>query len=199
MAGFQTFERDLRVATAGLEPKAISARLAQFARAELARVIANGEGSKSYDKYVNGRKGAIEESVTPPGPILYIFSHWEQVIVFALAELVKRSPKRSGRYIRSFVVTVNGAPVTNFSGIDTDATIQVWNRQPYSRKIEIGAMAMSVPPHHFDSTTAALRRKFAGGGFKFTTRFINVPGAYSVRSKGGKAITHPAIIMSMAD
>src|SRR6185369_10254520 len=97
MAGMEFFERDLRLATAGLEPDAINAALAKFARAELAKTIAGG-APQQYEKFVNGRAGAVEESVKAPGPIVYVFTNWSLVINAALQELQKRSPRRSGRY-----------------------------------------------------------------------------------------------------
>jgi hypothetical protein len=51
--GFEFFERDLRVATAGLEPEAINRAVAAFARQELQRVIADGSASPDYQRYVN--------------------------------------------------------------------------------------------------------------------------------------------------
>src|SRR4051794_12782640 len=95
---FQTFARDLQLATAGLEPAAIAAQLARFARSELAGAIQRGEASRIYAKFVNGRAGAPEESVIPPGPILYVFSQWGPVLEYALKYLEGRSPKKSGKY-----------------------------------------------------------------------------------------------------
>src|SRR3954464_13170980 len=113
-----TFARDLQLATAGLEPQAITAQLARFARAELAGAIQRGEASPNYARFVNGRAGAPEESVIPPGPILYVFSTWGDVIPWALADLEKRSPRKSGRYQLSHIVMVGGRVVPDPGTID---------------------------------------------------------------------------------
>src|SRR4029077_11865701 len=108
MARLQTFEKDLTLATAAIAPQNVARTLAEFAKAQLAEVIASGEGSPVYDRYVNGVLGAPESAVVPPGPILYDFIWWQEIIAYALQHLVERSPERSGRYKRSWFVMVDG-------------------------------------------------------------------------------------------
>jgi len=183
MARFETFDRDIRLATAGLSDDDISREVAIFARTSVAELIRTGEASSNYARFVNGQEGAPEEafdvrSRAMPGPILYEFSWWQEVITDGLAELVKRSPRRSGRYAQSFVVLANQQPVTSYHDIPGNAEVIIFNAQPYTRKIEVGAMTMSVAPHHFDSANAALRRKYgAQGPFSIMTRFLTIrPG-----------------------
>src|SRR5215217_2923424 len=111
------FERDLRAATAALEPKALSKQLAEFARSELKTAIASGAASPSYETIVNGRSGASESSVVAPGPIIYAFSSWPAVIRFALRAIEQRAPRREGRYIASAIVMVNGSVAGNYESI----------------------------------------------------------------------------------
>lgn len=180
MARFETFDRDILVATSGLNDEEISREVALFAKTSLAELIQSGEASSNYTRFVNGREGAPEEafnarSSAMPGPILYEFAWWHEVITDALAELMKRSPKRSGRYQRSFIVLANQVPVTSYNDIAGNAEVIIFNAQPYTRKIEVGAMSMSVPPHHFDGANAALRRKYGTkGSFSIMTRFLNI-------------------------
>lgn len=212
MGGFDTFARDIKVATAGLSQEAISAELAIFAKSELASAIQSGEGTPQYARYVNGREGAVEEMVRAPGPILYDFLRWDEVIEFALIELVKRSPKRTGRYARSFVVASGGKVVTSWDQLTADAEVVIFNAQPYTRKIEIGVMHTSLPPYHFDQVTALLRRKWnVNSGFSFISRFVNIkPGLhplvpYILKRSGGRGrdrqpgspLSYPAIVMNM--
>jgi hypothetical protein len=49
--------------TADLEPAAISAKLARFAREALGEAIESGDASAAYTRFVNGVEGAAEESV----------------------------------------------------------------------------------------------------------------------------------------
>ncbi|HTM78590.1 MAG TPA: hypothetical protein VL133_13295 [Devosia sp.] len=176
MAKFETFDRDIRLATEAVSAEATSAELAAFAKSELARVIKTGEGNANYTRFVDGIEGAPEESVEAPGPILYQFSWWEEIIVAALAELEKRSPRSSGRYASSFVVLASQQVVTGFDDISGGAEVIIFNAQPYTRKVEVpNAMQMSVPPRHFDMATRALVRKFgANGSFRFQTQFLNI-------------------------
>lgn len=173
MARFETFDRDIKLATAGIEPDAINAMLAKFAHAELAAVIASGEGTPDYDRFVNGQAGLPEEQVQAPGPILYVFSWWKDIITAALDELQKRSPRVSGRFAGSFIVLADQKPVTNFDAIPAGAEIIITNFQPYVRKIEVGAMKMSVPPRVFDTARTAINRRF-GNSFRIESTFLNI-------------------------
>lgn len=164
---FETFERDLRLATAGLQPAEIDKKLAAFARSELAAVIASGEGSKNYDRFVNGRQGAAEESVKAPGPILYVFNWWVDILNAAFEELGKRAPRRSGRYSGSFIVISKGKLVTDYASLAGDAEAIVTNFQPYVRKIE--ARDKKV----FAGARLALSRRF-GNSYRVETRFVSI-------------------------
>ena len=187
MARFETFDRDILLATVGLTDEAISHEVALFAKTSLAELIGTGEASSNYTRFVNGQQGAPEESFNvrsnaSPGPILYEFAWWQELITDALAELVKRSPKRSGRYARSFIVLANQVPVTNYQTIDGAAEVIIFNAQPYTRKIEVGAMTMTVPPHHFDAANASLRRKYGTtGSFSIMTRFLSIGSGIDAR------------------
>lgn len=164
---FETFERDLRLATAGLQPAEINKKLAAFARSELAAVIASGEGSKNYDRFVNGREGAPEESVQTPGPILYTFNWWVDIINAAFEELERRSPRKSGRYAGSFIAISNGRVITDYAGLPGSAEVIITNFQPYVRKIE--ARDKKV----FAGAKLALSRRF-GNSYRVEIRFVSI-------------------------
>lgn len=207
MAGFETFERDLRFATKGLQPEAINRELAKFAKTELRRVIASGQASTTYERYVNHVKGALEESVKAPGPILYEFVNWPLVIRAALAELQRRSPRRSGRYAGGFIVLANGAAAPDYSRIPIDAEVVVFNARPYTRKIEIGAN--KTGKRHVDGAKSAMARRFRDA-FKFETRFLNVASGihpevpYRLKNSQGRRkdrqagglLTYPSIVIN---
>lgn len=205
-AGFDLFDRDLKLATAGLEPEQINRALATFARQELAKVIAAG-ASPQYDKFVNGRQGAAEESVIVPGPIVYVFTNWPLVINTALAELKKRSPRRTGRYQNSFVVVVGGRTVvTDYSKLRPDAEVIIFNMQPYTRKTETGYNGPGK--RHFDLSKSALNSRFKGA-FEFEMKYVDVPGGIASgvpyllkrttkRRAAGTPLTYPALIINAA-
>jgi hypothetical protein len=176
MASFATFDRDVKLATAALDPKEINAQLAMLARTELATAIQSGEGSPIYTRYVDGTEGASEDSVEAPGPILYVFSWWRPIVEFALADLIKRSPRRTGRFASSFIVICRDKVVTDYNTLTADDEVIITNYQPYVRKVQVGAMSMSVPPEIFDATRSAVVKQFGSGknGFGFSVQFLSI-------------------------
>ncbi len=207
MARFETFERDLLFATAGISHEAISGELARFAKAELARAISSGEGSALYDRFVNSREGLPEEAVEAPGPILYVFNWWGPVIIAALAELQKRSPRRSGRFASSFIVISGGQIAADFNAIPSAAEVIITNFQPYIRKVEGGLLGVKRR-RVFDGTKNAMARRF-GNSYRFETRFLNIGGGVHpmipyVLKRGsrrkdrqaGMPISYPSIVIN---
>lgn len=172
--------RDVELATAGIAPGAVNAALAQFARQELAASIMNGDGSPIYDRYVNGVEGADENTVVAPGPIVYVFHWWTEVIEFALKTLVERSPVKTGRYRRSWFVFVNGSRVQDYTKIPIGSQVFITNDQPYSRKIDTGFMKMSVPPFVVDDARKIVMGRF-GNLVTAQRRMIRLPNPYILK------------------
>ncbi len=211
MARFDTFDRQISLATADIAPDRISAELAKFARQQLAEAIQSGAATPVYDLFVNGRRGVSEESVQAPGPILYEFSWWRVVVRYALDALAKHSPRQSGRYASSFLVIVGGKVVANFEDVPPSAEVIITNAQPYVRKVQVGAMQMSVPARMFDKAKTDLVRRYGTQAFSFQTQFLDLgAGLHPLipyrlkRNQGrrkdrqaGMPITYPAIVMNM--
>lgn len=172
MARLETFDRDLKLALADLAPDRINAALARFAREELAETIRSGEGSPNYRRYVNRVEGAPETAVRAPGPILYEFVWWAPVILFALAELQKRSPRKSGRFASSFIVIVGGKILTDFSDIPAEGEVVITNFQPYVRKAEAGLLGVARR-RLFDGTKRLLNSRY-GEIVKAETAFLSI-------------------------
>lgn len=204
MPGLEFFDREIKLATQGLEPDQINAALAKFARRELARAISEG-ASPQYDRFVNGREGAPEESVRAPGPITYVFTNWPLVINAAIEELKKRTPRKSGRYQGSFIVIVGGQIVTDYASIKAGAEAIIVNFQPYTRKLDAGRAAGR---RHFLGAYQALRRRF-GDVFSVKNVYLNIQGGvhpmipYVLKHGGrrkdrqaGMPITYPAIVIN---
>lgn len=214
MARFETFYEDVILATADLAPEAIEKELAKFARAGLAEAIASGEGSPIYEKFINGRAGAEEETVVAPGPIVYEFSWWPEIIDFALEFLRKRSPRKSGEFQNAWFVMVNGTRVSDWEDVPINAIVTITNDRPYARKIEVGHMKMSVPHGVAEAGRLAVRRQY-GSIVDVRKTLMTLPGGYILKghfTKGvrefsrtvlrrdvmaGEAVTYPALVMSM--
>ncbi|GEM_PF-1510303 len=201
--GFEYFARDLKVATAGLEPDEINRETAKFAKKELHRVIAAGQASAQYKRYVNAVHGALEESFQAPGAIVYEFANWPLIVNAVIAELRARSPRRSGEFAATFLVIANGRQVTNYRTIRAADEVIITNAQPYVRKLEAGKRAGRR--RIFESTKNAMSRRLANV-FSFQMRFLEFGSGihplmpYILRGGGrrkdrqaGKPITYPAI------
>lgn len=208
-------DRDVSLATAGIAPENIARELAAFARAELKRVIAGGEASTNYQTFVNGTEGASEDSVRPPGPILYRFSYWQPVIRFALQELQRRSPVRSGRYQATHVVMLGSQVVAPDVDIAAGEEVRIINTVPYARKIEVGHMKMSVPDGVYQDVLRKVQSQFRGM-IKVQFQMVMIPNGYVLKgvfkrgykpgarrklakdTQAGAQMTYPALVMKMA-
>lgn len=218
MATFESFEQEIRMATAGISPEAINRALADFARAELRKAQSAG-ASRVYQLYVNGRPAASEYEVTAPGPIVYQFSLWGEIINYAISELQRRSPVRSGRFRNSFLVLVDGEAVQATNDVAATSEVIITNFQPYIRKAESGLLGTKRFAI-FDGTKRALARKFGNEGRKmsatvgdylFETKWLSIAAGvhpeipYILKHSQGRRkdrqsgmpITYPAVVMSM--
>lgn len=213
-SSLETYGRNIKLVTADLNPQALAAALAKFAREELQAAIASGEASKNYEVFVNGRRGVSEDSVVPPGPILYVFGYWTEIIQAALDELRRRVPTKSGRYAGSFVVLADGKRAQNFADISSQSEVVIFNAQPYTRKMEVGANKTGAK--HFDGASRAIKRQFKGtvtcetqylaiagglaGGVPYVLRGSSAAShARRVRRdrRPGQPITYPALVMNL--
>lgn len=216
MARLPSISRQLTLATADIAPENVAKELAAFARMSLREAISEGEASDIYDIYVNGQYGASEDTVVPPGPILYDFQWWPEIVTFALATLVERSPERSGRYKQSWFAMVDNVPVVNFERIPIWSEVVLTNNQPYSRKIEVGHMRMSVPPGVVEDSKKIVMRRF-GNMINAKATMINLPNGYILKgvfrkgyrpgartklrkdTQAGARMTYPALTLSMRE
>ena len=198
-----SFERDLAVATKGLAPEAIAAALAAAAKAALADAQAAGELPPDVARFVNGPAGLVEgmpeESVVPPGPIVYVADWLPAAAAYALEFARARSPVRSGRYRDSWFLMVGGARVEQ---PPPDATeVVLTNDQPYSRKIELGAIQTSVPPGVVEDTAAAVLDRF-GGAVDAERQFVTLASGYRLhgthRHRRGGEEAYPALVLTLA-
>jgi len=203
MKSAPAFERDLKVATAGLDERTLNALLARTARSALVDAVVKGEGSPSYIRSVNNIVGAPEDSVRAPGPIVYRFSWLESAARMALDYCIGRSPAASGRYRRSWFVLADNAKWDERSPLRLDAQVIVTNDQPYHRKIEVGAMQMAGRPHIVEGAEKFIRAEFKGS-IAAVTRYIELAGGYRLRRSHGRRgrmagdpLTYPALVLTL--
>lgn len=215
MARFETFAKDLQLATADLQPEAINRELAKFAKDELAKAIDGGEASSIYTRYVGGREGAPEESVQVPEAIVYDFSYWQPIIAFALEALRKRSPVLTGRYQSTHVVMIGSQVVAPDVEIAADEEVMLVNTQPYARVLEVGNVRVKAPGDAiYQATRQVVQRQF-GKAVDIRFRMVTIPGGYRLKGRfrrgykpfarrkmradtaAGAIMTYPALVMNM--
>ena len=191
------FERDLRIAIAGLSPPAIAAELARTAHEALAEVIGSGEASERYERFVNGKPDVPEEAVVPPGPIIYAFDYQAEIAQFALDWARANSPVLSGAYRDAWFILADGSPADP-KDVQIGQTLLVTNDKPYARKIEVGAMKVSVPPLIVERMRQAVRSAYPF--IAAEVRFIALEGGYVLKRSGGRrgrrkgdAVLYPAL------
>lgn len=115
------------------------------AKREHAVVMNTAPQPSSFIRIVDGQQGAREEAVKPFGVIVYTYPRLEGVIRFAMQTLFDLSPVLSGEYRNSHTLFINGAQAADLSSYRPGADVAITNYVPYSRKIEVGSMAMRVP------------------------------------------------------
>jgi hypothetical protein len=174
MARRIVLERELSLALdRQLGAEAQAARLAEFSKQRLQEAIASGEGSPHFETFVNGRRGR-EETVIPPGPIVYEFNWWPDLLIYGIQFLRNRVPLHSGRraggmlhYRDRFFVLANETSVNprQYKTIPTDAEVLIGNSAPYSRKLDVQLIGrekinVSVPPDFFEAAAVAIRARY---------------------------------------
>lgn len=205
--------RELTFATRGLtgdEARRAFANFSRSARDEVLAAKAARSGSPPrYTTAVNGRLGVSEDSVVLPGPIVYTFDAGSEIATYLLDFLQARAPKDTGDYAKGFFFIQDNRRFVWPTSIDGNKAFYITNDRPFSRKIEIGAMKMRVPPHIFEDAVQAARRRF-GNLAKFRVQFLELSGGYVLkggrrskrrgvnrrsRSKEGEAMRYPAVFV----
>lgn len=136
--------------------------LVETAKREHAAVMRTDPRPTRFQRYVDGRQGAREETVTPYGIIHYSYQRVDEVVRFAMERLFDNSPVRSGAYRSAHTIFISGVAVRNLSSWRDGDEVAISNSLIYSRKIEIGAMKMRVPgtDHVYERSMRDVRRRF---------------------------------------
>lgn len=197
---FKAFDRTVSFAAGTADTKWLEAELARFAKAALSEAQREGAATTVFVRAVNGVRGAPEESVTLPGSgIVYAFDWMREATALALVALKAAAPKRSGRYVRSFVAVVNGRAVA-IERLALGSAVTLVNTQPYSRKIQVGSKGFESRRGLFDRAARRVNAQFRGL-VKARATFVSLGGAYRLAKGSGRrrdrargaAVTYPAI------
>lgn len=156
---------------------AVKAQLIADVIAERDALIAAGEASSRWTRKVNGTADAPESDLQPGGAIIYNFSDLSQAVILALETCRNKSPVSSGDYRDAWIVMVTGGVWTgDLEDLPSGVEVTISNPVPYARKIDVGAMKMSVPPGIIEAARQTVQRKFAG--ITAERRFLNLSGHY---------------------
>ena len=148
--------------------------------------------------------------VKPFGKIEFIRRpQMAEAVLWALDALRKKSPVRSGRYVQSHMVLLNGAEITGdlravlFSVKETDR-VQIVNPLPYARKIEgrkgtkksggkIAGQSLMAPRGVYERVVLPLLVRRYGRSMFFDFKFVKLEGAAKVwGAPGGRKAPLPA-------
>lgn len=135
---------------------------------------------KLYRRTVGGQFDQAEALPVLPGPINYRFDWIREATQFALDELIRLSPVRTGRYRRSFLVVANGRAMDPRE-IPAGAEVDIVNTQPYSRKIQVGAAGFTAFRDLFEKAKRSVKREYAGLANARVT-FKNLDGGYLLKT-----------------
>lgn len=110
--------------------------------------------------------------------IVYRFLDMQEVVAFAIATLRELSPVGStddehpGLYRDSHLVFIDGRVVKDASGWKPGQQVNISNPVPYARKIEVGHMKMSVPPHVYERAAPVIAGRY---GNSVSVKFLFMP------------------------
>lgn len=127
--------------------------------------------------------------------IVYNYVHMDEIAQFVLQTLRERSPVGSagdshpGLYRDSHMLFIDGHNVPDAKNWQPGQALEFSNPVPYARKIELGTIKVSAPPHVYEETAPLVAARYGNSvNVQFTfmpVRFGSVQ-AYS-QSRAGQA------------
>ena len=188
-----------------LSPKAQSVAIANYARGQLREAQ---EVNRSilgrippHKTAVDGRPGAPLETVRPNGGvIIFEFELVGDVLKWIADELVRRSPRDSGDYIRGHTIFADGREIRLGAQVPAANEYSFTNTVPYARKLEVGrtksgrAFLVSKPNRIYERTARDARARFGNIG-KITYTFRALAGGGGRRRHGDAAV--PTIVITL--
>jgi hypothetical protein len=198
------FERVIRLQLEQFTPEEAKRRHIAIARRALAHFMARQATKPGVAIEVDGHPATSEDGVQPYGVIVYRFTRMREIAAFALAQARALSPKKSGRYKRSWFFMVDEAEIA-LNAIPHTARVVLTNDQPYARKIHVGATGFKayVPPGIVEKVRQLVLRKYRNV-VDVEIQFLTLAGGYILQKSGGSgkdrqpgsALTYPALVIT---
>ena len=134
------FTRTIEVASRDLTERQATEALHDAARRERARVLAeqssrSGGIAPTAEVIVDGHRRARIEEAEADSTIVIEYEYLREVVVETLRALATRSPQRSGRYLRSFMMLVDGQRTGDISAQSGDHGVPI--NPAAARKMEV--------------------------------------------------------------
>lgn len=145
------FSESLRVNTRNMTEEQAREQLHRVAERERARVIEeqsarSGGVAPTAEVIVDGHRRARIEDADARSTIVIEYEYLREVAVEILRALSVRSPQRSGRYLQSFMMLVDGSPTADWEDIKHNTReVLIVNIAPYARRLEIGYKRDGTP------------------------------------------------------
>jgi hypothetical protein len=172
----------------GVTGPAASKALATFARQELAKAEVANQNALGYatphDTWVDGRKGASEDSVKPDGRIVYEFEAGltNDAIEWVAAMLELHSPTgppEHGHYAKDHKAFADGVEFDPHGKVPQAEVYVFVNIRPYARKIEGGGKRPPQSlqaPHGVYQVVAAMAQERFKRSFMIKYTFDTIAG-----------------------
>lgn len=175
--------------------------IAAFAKKKNAEILNTEPRPLSFERWVDGNRGAIEETVKVGGIIVYEYNRYDLVAEWILTTLREKSPVKSGDYVRGHTLFLNGQEVSDLKAFQLGDEITITNYVPYARKIEVGTIhgkpiKLTVAPHIYETTAQQARSRYRDvAKIEFNYRGIEGAGIISTRRGNKSDLRYPVIII----
>lgn len=192
-AALQAIRQTVKVQWPQSCERGAKAHLIRTARAGHARIMGDARRmgfQPAWVAYANHPGNRDIASVKIPGPIVYEYKYFADVVQFALDALRKASPVRSGDYVGSHTLYVNGQPVDAIPA-RLSASDEIWiaNPVPYARRLEIGKtkagrdFVIQVPNRIYERVAKQVVLPRFRNSAKVSFGYVTIPNAHVI--KGG--------------
>lgn len=194
------FERVINLAIKNAQPPEVQKRHAEVARKGLADHLRTVPGGKPHvTTFVDGRKGASEDSVKAYGVIRYEFTRLAEIAAFALRRAQELSPVGDGRggggdpgghYRDAWFAMVGGRQVAPEAIPAGAPEVVITNDKPFHRKLEMTVNAASfrgkamarLPAGIVERVRQEILREF-GKTLDVSVSFITLQGGYTLKGR----------------
>lgn len=193
-----------------LSPDARSKAVASFARVQFRAAQDTNRAALGneppFEQFVDGRKGAMLESVNPDkGRIVFEFELVGDVVKWIMTELIRRSPRGpaggAGTYREQHALLVDGVEMPIRGEMPVGSEFMIVNTTPYARKIEIGTTKAGRPfvinaePRLYDRVSHEAAARFSRVA-KISYTFRPLAGGARVRGRSGpRDMRYPTIFV----